>query len=201
MLPTYMFMLTNDLIQNELVLSPEQRSQLSALHEEYIRTALKVVPPTGQSSKKQDEVSAEMARDAETKRSEDFESRTTRILSVEQVARLEQLRLQGRGYWVVLEPSVQKSLGIREDQLAASCRIIDACGVECGQLAQQARAGKMKVEQAITRVDDRTRAAYDEVVALLTENQQRELRKLLGPRPAFDPGKLRFRLVGKPVRD
>jgi len=192
--PVYLFMLTNELIRSDLALSAEQRDWIRELQEEYLRTLVSAGSATDSDSVSKKEGKQLDGAAAAAARSQAFEQRIKRVLSSSQLVRLEQLWLRARGFWVVFEPSVRTSLGIRESQLDAARRIIDSCRAECQTQVARVRRGEMSVKEAQLHVDKRMQQARKKVFDCLDDKQRDELQRLLGTPPTFDPGKLRFRL-------
>ncbi len=196
--PPYMFMLSNELVRKELRTSREQEEQISAIHEEYIRVAPEFRSPRVTPYEDEKSVSADTRLAAAIRRSKEFDDKTVRVLSSDQVARLEQLRLQAKRFWVVFEPTVRDALVINDETLANAQRVIQACDVKTKQWVSKLAEREISAEEATSGVEPEMQAAHREVLSLLTPNQYQELQRLLGARPSFNPASLTYRL-SKPL--
>ncbi len=195
----YLFMLTNPIIRKELGTSPEQDVRIAALHEEYVRAMQRLRSAPQSAGKQQERINGTALPAAAAKLLDGFEATALEILTAEQDARLEQLRLRARRFWIVFEPSVQEQLSLEESLLADARKAIQACNMRCQQWAAKVRAREIPVQESIERVEEEMRATHAEVLALLSPEQQTQLRKLLGAEPHFDPASLRYRLISKAV--
>jgi hypothetical protein len=188
-------MLSNQLVQDELGLSDEQRADVAALLDELAAlgraTARELRAGRGPGSR--DEPAAVVNLIGE--RSQGLEKRAVEVLSSEQAARLRQVHLQGKGAWAFFDPVVQEALGVDEQLNVKAELVVAASEAECQKVAADARAGHLSMDEAIARVDELRRQACREVLALLDEEQGAELKRLLGAPAPFDPSKLRYRVV------
>lgn len=190
--PVFLFMLSNDVIQREIGLSGEQKEQLSALTREYVSIASERRGRRLASTESMHRVDGTDESNVAVRKLED---KVRAVLLPAQLTRLEQLRLQTRAVWAFFERPVHERLALDQEFLATAKSIIQASETECQQLAAQVRTSQLSVKEVIPRVDQIRREAFLRVVALLTPEQRREFYCLLGEKPAFDPMKLRFRLV------
>ena len=190
--PAFFFMLTNDVIRAEVKLSAAQRERVDALHEEFLDEADKLHDLVKHAH---EETPNSAGSDSMAHSWAFFEERTRRILSSEQAARLEQLRLQGIGVAAVFDQDVQAALELTEQQKADARRIVVTNADVCRRLIAQAPPKKPLPAELVAQLRELRSTAHRDVLATLTLAQQERLKTILGPTPDFDLGSLRFRLV------
>ncbi len=113
---------------------------------------------------------------------EKYDAELHRILTAEQVERVQQVELQGRGSEALREPEITEWLGLTQPQLREVGRLNAERGQKVNELRKEAMNAKTKAEDAEFRkrkreIDtERNRKALD----LLTDEQRRKYDDLIG---------------------
>ncbi len=173
-------------LRDDLKLTPEQAARIAKLPE-VIREGHK--EERGQLRKKREEL--EQARLAlEARQAEQMAKDMRDALTPEQRRRLEQVRLQSLGLAVWDDPAVQKALKLTDGQKAAINKVRTEAKDNAGDMMRQAqeeayresgatspRMQQLRERKAATAY----RAVQARAVAVLSPEQQKQWRELIGP--------------------
>ena len=173
-------------LRDDLKLTPEQAARIAKLPE-VIREGHK--EERGQLRKKREEL--EQARLAlESRQAEQMAKAMIDVLTPEQRRRLEQVRLQSLGLAVWGDPAVQKALQLTDEQKAAVNKVRTEAKASAVEMMRKASEEAYRESGATSPRTQQLRerkaaAAYRAVqaraVAVLTPEQQKQWRELIGP--------------------
>jgi Spy/CpxP family protein refolding chaperone len=99
------------------------------------------------------------------------------VLSADQIKRLKQIGLQQRGPQAFLDPEVEKSLKLTDDQKRAIKTIADDAGREMREVFQNAQGN---FQEAMQKVGAMRKEAMNKVVAVLNDQQKDAWKDLTG---------------------
>jgi hypothetical protein len=173
----------NPAIQEELHLSAAQRSAVGQLFQELRGrfqedfNRLRQVGP--QSAAAAAELKKRVAAAGQTA--------LAGVLKPEQLQRLHEIELQGRGAEVLADPSVQAALDLTPDQKARVGAFLQLQAAAARDLVRKSReqGSPQPVERLLA---ERRREALEPARALLTDEQRASLARLLGAPFTFRPG-------------
>ncbi|WP_254507481.1 hypothetical protein [Anatilimnocola floriformis] len=154
-------LLRNPAIQDDLKLTPEQRTQIGeATNSNAFNAVIKLI-----------------------------EDKAQALLTAEQRARLQQLELQQGGALAVIRAEIIPQLKITEDQVAAIQKLNDELGEESREIMRQAltqRGAEESSDELAKRLRDKiaefNKKREEKILALLSDDQRKAWSALIGPK-------------------
>ncbi len=171
-------LLTNKSVQEELKVSDDQATKLTALAEEQrtkgqdLRTKLQDLPQEERQTKMREYLSTASA---------DLQKGLGTILKPEQLKRFNQIQTQQAGVAAFATPRVQEALKLTDDQKSKIRELSQArLGAGRGGLQNLRNASADERQAARKKMADNRKAALDKVVALLSDDQKTTWKELTG---------------------
>jgi Spy/CpxP family protein refolding chaperone len=200
--PFSLFMLHNRIVAEDLGLSANQKAEVESLIKAYARDTRDKIrsmkplvdsaqrDPDGPAKKALADLSATL-----NETSDHYEALSLRLIDPRQRERLEQLRLQAKGFRVFFDSRVCKELGITAGQKEKIDKIDSDCGRKSMEIATLVKGHKMEGKEGMKVVSGLRREAREAALQVLTPAQREKLDRMLGPRAPFEPGELVLREV------
>jgi hypothetical protein len=177
----YTFLIGNEKIQAELKLTDKQKSDVNALREELMAAAPRGGFGGGRNASPEER---EKAQAEFRKRTEENNKKFEALLNADQVKRIKELSLQQRlqfgGYAVLADPEVAKALNFSVDQQNTVKMIAEASQARMREMFQ---GGGFDREKA----DELRKNADKEYLAVLKDDQKKQLETMQGAKFEFDP--------------
>lgn len=159
-------------VQHDLGLDLGQRNKFDNLHDHQARDL--------QQTRVQNRRNPTAVTDLQKKQREETQGKIDELLTAAQKARLNEIVLQLQGNIVVLDPAMQKTLDITEEQKQSLAQIKEQRDSQIQQLQASVASGESVIQDIPTQLDQiksQTDAAITEV---LTGDQSEALKKLFG---------------------
>lgn len=161
-------------VQKDVGITDEQKTKLTELQ-------TKLRPQRGQGGggggQQQD---PEARQKAAAERAAAEEKGIAEILDAKQVTRLGEISIQIQGPRAILNPKVQKSLGLTDDQVAKIKEINTKFQEASRALMQKMRDGEIQQEDMRAATTKNTKALGEELTKVLTDAQSAKLKELGG---------------------
>jgi Spy/CpxP family protein refolding chaperone len=180
-----LMLVNNEKVQKELEITPEQKTKIEALGKE-MRSNMPDFGGLRDLSDDERQAKMEENRKKMEKVMQDAQAKLKEILLPNQLDRLNQIRIQAAGTMILMDPAVQKDLGITDDQKAKMKTINDDARKQGRKLFENAspedRQANMDKMQKLRKETD------EKVMDILTADQKTKLEKMKGEK--FDTSSL-----------
>lgn len=175
------FLLNRSDVQKDLKLSDEQKTKLQEIQTAQREKMREMFQNGGGGGDRQ--AMMEMMQ----KMQKENEEATNKVLTSDQQKRLKQIGIQLAGDRAIMNPEVQKDLGLSADQIAKIKKLQEDQQAANQELMRKMRDQEIDRDQLSGLMEKNNKALGDELAKITTDAQKAKLKELAGPKFTADP--------------
>lgn len=175
------FLLRREDVQKDLKLTTEQKSKLDEIQQAQREKMREMFQNGGGGTDRQ------AMMEAMQKMQKENDEAVNKVLTADQQKRLKQIGIQLAGDRAILDPEVQKELGMTAEQTDKIKKLQSDQMTANQELMRKMRDQEIDRDQFQGLMEKNNKALNDEIAKIMTEEQKAKLKELAGPKFEADP--------------
>ncbi|MBX3110698.1 MAG: hypothetical protein KF857_01710 [Fimbriimonadaceae bacterium] len=175
------FLLRREDVQKDLKLTTEQKTKLDEIQQAQREKMREMFQNGGGGTDRQ------AMMEAMQKMQKENDEAVNKVLTADQQKRLKQIGIQLAGDRAILDPEVQKELGMTAEQTDKIKKLQSDQMTANQELMRKMRDQEIDRDQFQGLMEKNNKALNDEIAKIMTEEQKAKLKELAGPKFEADP--------------